>query len=84
MGEYVRVLESGNCFDLPAPLLSFVFMLAGAIPPELGKLGALQKLNLWSNKLSGELSQLKSHKKQSWVPINVSRQRLRGIHACCL
>ena len=29
-------------------------VLAGSIPPELGKLAALQSLNLWSNELTGE------------------------------
>ena len=37
------------------PLENLIFiLLAGPIPPELGKVGALEMLDLWRNQLSGE------------------------------
>ena len=45
---------------------NFVFASgAGPIPPELGSLGALKKLSLWSNNLSGEFTTCISYAKMT-------------------
>ena len=49
------VLEAG--VPILFPITSYLYIplaLAGAIPPELGKLAALKELELQSNQLTGE------------------------------
>ena len=56
------MLESRGIYICFFPLLSLP--MAGSIPLELGKPTALQDLNLWNNKLTGESSTGKSGEKK--------------------
>lgn len=58
LGEHAQAFEKAGSvfFCVLPPRLTFALPLAGPIPPKLGCLSALRKLQLFNNKLTGSFS----------------------------
>lgn len=51
-------LRSHGCVAAPTPIYKYPCTRVGVIPPQLGRLTALKKLDLTGNKLSGEAGKI--------------------------